>query len=104
MIRVVIHGEAKEGLYTYRIEGFRGPKGDEPEGVSENPLLEACRVLRALGVGLGESVALIAKGKLQRWTTVGEGVGTALPAPVKGRRKARQRRLIAKTSGIPGDG
>ena len=103
MIRVVIHGNAQRGLFTYRIEGFYGPKGDEPEGISENPLLEACRVLRALGVGLGESIALVDRGKLVRWTTIGEGVGTALPAP-KSRRRARQKRLQVKGSGVPGDG
>lgn len=103
MIRVVIHGNAVRGLFTYRIEGFYGPHGDEPEGISENPLLEACRALRALGVGLGETVALIDRGRIRKQTTVGQGAATMLPAP-KSRRRARQSRLQVRGSGIPGDG
>jgi hypothetical protein len=106
MIRIVVSAPAKTGFFPYRIDGHWGPGGAPLIGIAENPVAEACRVLQALGVS-GWDFIQIRMGQDVFMTTLNQGIARlpppprkALPAPRRARRKA----LVARGSGIPGDG
>lgn len=108
MIKVVVYDKPKRGLYPYRIDGHWGPGGAPLIGITHDPLLEAARVLEALGVHPLTEIELV--GKIGHMRTTIEGVLQlplplpplkALPAP---KRRAARKRFQVSGSGIPGDG
>jgi hypothetical protein len=105
MIRILVGAPANTGLFPYKIDGHWGPGGAPLVGIAEDPVGEACRVLEALGVDPRTRVEVI-----EPWgglRTVLGALMKTLPAPQKALpppRRARRKALIAKSSGIPGDG
>lgn len=109
MIRVVVYGHPVNGLWPYRVDGHWGPDGAPLVGVSFTPLMEACRVLTALGVTADTPIRLFVPHRRAQDTTVGQGAdlpyrlpppAKALPAP----RRRPRKRLTVTGSGVPGDG
>ena len=104
MIKVVVHPKPKNGLFAYRVDGHWGPGGAPLIGLSDNPLLEAARVLHALGVDLGQPIELLEPSGTLR-TTI-EAV-LQLPLPLKAlaapKRRAARKSVRVTGSGIPGD-
>ena len=106
MIRIIVGDKTATGLFPYKIDGHWGPQGAPLVGICENPILEASRVLAALGVSIYSSVELLgAIGKFR--TTIEDGLRLGLPSPLKALPKPRRGRrgvLQVKGSGVPGDG
>jgi hypothetical protein len=130
MIRIIVGAPAASGFIPYRIDGHWGPDGAPLIGIAENPVAEACRVLAALGVDLGTRVRVEASQtrlgpihatgllrhlgdvkmlpqppkalttSLKTWSLRFGAAPKALPPPRRARRKA----LVARGSGVPGDG
>jgi hypothetical protein len=103
MIRILVSPPAKTGLFPYRIDGHWGPGGAPLIGITDNPVLEASRILHALGVEYGTPVVFLFHNKSPLRTTIRRMLAPpqkALPPPRRARRKA----LVARGSGVPGDG
>lgn len=69
MIKVEREEKGQDGRYRYTVPGYA------VEGLSREPLLDACRQLKSMGVDTGEEISLSRAGRSE-WdlrTTVGKG-------------------------------
>jgi hypothetical protein len=112
MIRILVSAPAPTGFFPYKIEGHWGPGGAPLIGIAEDPIAEACRVLQALGVDPDTRVKVEAPqtrlGPIRAsWLLRHLGDVKMLPRPQKALpalRRARRKALVARGSGVPGDG
>ena len=69
MIRVELGTEVKAGVWAYSVEGYA------IEGRSRQPLLDACRQVKALGGDTAARIGLFRKEKLSLFCKVSVGAG-----------------------------
>ncbi len=80
MIRVEREEKGKNGKYRYRVAGCA------VEGFSRQPLLDACRAVRAMGADPSREIGLF-RGKSAIWdlrTTVGYGASKTIAEEDRG--------------------
>jgi hypothetical protein len=96
MIRVIITGHISEPartVFSYRIEGSVATRGVPVEGLSHEPLLSACRILKELGEPDDTQVGLVDPERYPRWpdwamrTSVGYGARVGGPSAAPGDRE-----------------
>lgn len=81
MLRVELLGEARPGVYKWVCR----VAGEPVEGLSREPLLDACRKLKSIGVAPEAECGLFRKGRSD-WdlkTTVGYGAGLTVHETVE---------------------
>jgi len=80
MIRVVLGEEVKPGMSAYVVEGY------DLRGQSRQPLLDACRSLKSLGVDTKTAVGTFRGERTEPnlTCTVGAGAATTVSEPDKG--------------------
>jgi hypothetical protein len=75
MIMVRIVGPVQGGAFLYGVQGVNGVDGDFVDGCSREPLLDACRKLKRMGVSSGNEIGLFYPDRSD-WvlrTTIGYG-------------------------------
>ena len=85
MIRVIRGAEVKPGIWAYSVARYG------VEGRSRQPLLDACRQLKRMGVAMDERAGLFREGREQPDLTCRVGVGADLTVDEAGPRFAKWR-------------
>jgi hypothetical protein len=80
MIRVEVGKEVKPGIWAYHVEGYA------VEGRSRQPLLDACRQVKAAGGEPSERIGLFWNGKAEWALSCQVGVGAGLTVDESGPR------------------
>jgi hypothetical protein len=91
-IKVIRGQQLANGTYPYRVEGFA------VDGVSRQPLLDACRQLKRLGADPSRQVCLFREGR-DDWdlrASVGDGAGLTVTEDARGVRFSKFREFDAE--------